>query len=75
MLHDRIVCGINDAQTQKRLLAEKNLTFVKAREIALALEIVLQGSKDELFRAPYHRKREIQFRGCPPDRLNLGTCI
>ena len=31
MLHDRIVCGIKDAQTQKRLLAEKNLTYTQAR--------------------------------------------
>ena len=35
MLRDRIVCVINDTQTQKRLLAEKNLTY---EEIALALE-------------------------------------
>jgi len=46
MLHDRIVCGISDVQTQKRLLAKKNLTYAKAREIALALETALQGSKD-----------------------------
>ena len=30
MLRDRIVCGINDTQTQKCLLAEKNLTYAKA---------------------------------------------
>ena len=46
MLRDRIVCGINDMQTQKRLLAEKNLTFTKAREIALALESAVQGTRD-----------------------------
>ena len=46
MLRDRIVCGINDMQTQKRLLAEKNLTFAKAREIALALESAVQGTRD-----------------------------
>jgi len=38
-----IVCGINDAQ---RLLAEKNLTYANAREIALALESAVQGTKD-----------------------------
>ena len=27
MLRDRIVCGINDQQTQKKLLAEKELSF------------------------------------------------
>ena len=46
MLRDRIICGINDMQTQKRLLAEKNLTFAKAREIALALESAVQGTRD-----------------------------
>ena len=35
MMRDRIVCGINDTQTQKHLLAEKNLTYAKAKEIAL----------------------------------------
>ena len=29
MLRDRIVCGINDTQTQNRPLAEKNLTYAK----------------------------------------------
>ena len=38
MLRDRIVCGINDVQTQKRLLVEKDLSFAKAKEIALGLE-------------------------------------
>ena len=46
MLRDRIVRGINDAQTQKCLLAKKNFTYAKAREIASALETALQGSKD-----------------------------
>ena len=48
MLSDKIVCGINDTQTQKRLLAEKNLTYAKAKKIALALEIAfaVQGTLD-----------------------------
>ena len=46
MLRDRIVCGINDTQTHKRLLAEKNLTYAKAKEIALALESAVQGTMD-----------------------------
>ena len=46
MLRDRIVCGINDTQTQKHLLAEKNLTYAKAKEIALALESAVQGTID-----------------------------
>ena len=46
MLRDRIVCDINDTKTQKRLLAEKNLTYAKAKEIALALKSAVQGTKD-----------------------------
>ena len=49
MLRDRILCGINDTQTQKRLdlLAEKNLTYAKAKEIALALESTVHGTMDK----------------------------
>ena len=46
MLRDRIVCGINDVQTQKRLLVEKDLTFAKAKEISLGLESAVQGARD-----------------------------
>ena len=35
---------ISDTQTQKHLLAEKNLTYAKAKEIALALESAVQGT-------------------------------
>eukprot|EP00731_Ephydatia_muelleri_P001907 Em0001g1907a len=38
ILRDRIVCGINDAQTQRRLLGEAGLTLKGAFEIALAME-------------------------------------
>ena len=36
MFRHGIVCGVNNMQTQKHLLAEKNLTFAKAKEIAFA---------------------------------------
>ena len=36
MLHDRLVCGIEDPKIQWRLLAEPDLTFDKAFELALA---------------------------------------
>ena len=38
MLRDRLVCGINDARLQRRLLAESTLTFEKALSVALAWE-------------------------------------
>ena len=39
MLRDRLVCGINDDRIQRRLLAERELSFEKAVEIALAHEM------------------------------------
>ena len=38
MLHNRIVCEINDATIQRWLLAEPGLTFKKSPEIAQSLE-------------------------------------
>ena len=38
LLRDRLVCGVNHQAIQKRLLAEKSLTFEKALEIALSVE-------------------------------------
>ena len=48
MLHDRIVCGISNAQIQKRLLAEKTLTFTEALEVALGLEAELRMLKSQV---------------------------
>ena len=39
MLRDRLVCGINDKRIQRRLLAEPDLTFKRAFELAQGLEI------------------------------------
>ena len=38
MIRDRLVCGVNDRRIQRRLLAEPDLTFKKAMEIAQAME-------------------------------------
>ena len=46
MLQDRIVRGINDQQTQKKLLAEKALSFDRAMEIALAVESATKEARD-----------------------------
>ena len=45
MLRDRLVCGVNDVQIQKRLLAEDKLTFKKALDISLALEAATKDTK------------------------------
>ena len=46
MLRNRHVCGINHLGIQKRLLAEQDLTFDKALDIAKALEMAKKDSQD-----------------------------
>ena len=45
MLRDRIVCGINDNATQKRLLAESKVMFKQVLVIARGLEKLPTTSK------------------------------
>ena len=42
MLRDRLVCGMNNKQIQRRLLAESKLTLKGALEIAQNLETAAQ---------------------------------
>ena len=42
MIRDRLMCGINDDNTQHLLLAEKDLTYDKALEIARSQEAAAQ---------------------------------
>ena len=46
MLRDRLVCGVEEPKIQRRLLAEPDLTFDKAFELALALESADKNAKD-----------------------------
>ena len=46
ILRGRLVCGVNHEGIQRKLLAEKNLTYEKALEIALTMETAEKGSKD-----------------------------
>ena len=46
-LRDRVVCGIRSDQSQKRFLTEKNLTFKKAKEMALAMEMAIKDTKEQ----------------------------
>ena len=45
MLRDRIVCGVNHQGMQRRLLAEKDLTYEKAIELAKSMEAAEKGSQ------------------------------
>ena len=46
MLRDRLVCGVNDEHIQRRLLAESQLEFKKAMEIATAMETADKNTRD-----------------------------
>ena len=46
MIRDRLVCGVNDAAIQERLLAEPALTYSKAVELALSAEIAAQSVRE-----------------------------
>ena len=56
MLRDRLVCGIHDQRTQRRLLAETDLTLHKAFEVAQAIESAESQVKElqQLGRAEVH---------------------
>ena len=46
MLRDRLVCGINNDRIQRRMLAEKDLDFKKALQIATAMEAAEKNALD-----------------------------
>ena len=46
MLRDRLVCGVNDERIQRRLLAESQLEFKKAIELATAMETADKNTRD-----------------------------
>ena len=46
MLRDRLVCGINDEQIQRRLLAESSLDFKKAMKLATSMETAAKNARD-----------------------------
>ena len=46
MLRDRIVCGVSDIRTQRRLLSEKDLKFQQAFDIAQGMETAVKQAQD-----------------------------
>ena len=46
MLRDRLVCGMDEDFIQRRLLAEPNLTYKKALELALGLETAAKNARE-----------------------------
>ena len=46
MLHNKLVCSVNHKGIQCHLLSEKDLTYDKTLEIALAMEATAKDTKD-----------------------------
>ena len=63
---DRIVCGINDHQTQKKLLAEKALSFDRVMEIALDVESATKGARDITLRTCDNASLHVASDKTPP---------
>ena len=57
MLRDRLVCGINDHQIQRRLLSEPKLSFSQALQIAQAAETAHRNTKELEKSAEVHALR------------------
>ena len=73
MLRDRLVCGVNDDHIQSRLLAEPELTFAKALQLAQAIETADQDTKDLATSQDF---QTIHFNtGKPPRRTQPETNV
>jgi len=46
MLRDRLVCGVNEVKIQRRLLAEANLTYKTAVDIAIGMEVASRNAQE-----------------------------
>ena len=71
MLRDRLVCGVNNDRIQRRLLAEPDLTFGRALQLAQAIETADQDTKDL---ATSRDCQTVHFNtGKPPKRTQPET--
>ena len=60
MLRDRLVCGVNDERIQRRLLAESQLEFKKAMELAAVMETADRNTRDLKHGNPNEKPKEPQ---------------
>ena len=59
MLHDNLVCGIQDDATQCRLLAEPDLTFAKPLQNAQVMEVALKDVKELRFESRHQPSMDV----------------
>ena len=84
MIRDRLVCGINDEQIQKRLLAESELSYKKAVKLASSMEeasknvLELKGSiakkGPEVDKTEVHRVKSASPRSAERGTFNCFHC-
>ena len=79
MLRDRLVCGVRDARIQQRLLAEAELKFKKAFDLAQAMETAEQNVKELQGKTEktVHRVKEIEKFSKTESKtqtISEGTC-
>ena len=67
MLHDRIVCGINNSKIRQKLLSDKKLTLTSAIETAQAMESAAKDDK-EMMQQDNAQSTESVHRVTPPRR-------
>ena len=67
MLRDRLVCGIVDQRIQRRLLAEPDLTFAKALELAQAAEAAERNTQ-ELVKGTQPSNQQVHNLAGPTER-------
>ena len=63
MLRDRLICGVDDGRIQRRLLAETDLDFKRAYELAVAMESkkMQQISKEQCQSTMYSQTNAVQL--------------
>ena len=73
-LRDRLVCGLNSASTQMRLLAEKDLTLAKAVEMAQAMEAAEINAQQLKGRVEHHEEQVLPKCGkAEVDRIGRAS--
>jgi len=72
-LRDQLVCGIQSEATQKRLLAEVNLTLERALEIAQASEAISRHAGELQEGNKHHEIQQISIRDCPCYRCGRSS--
>ncbi|KAJ8046093.1 Cellular nucleic acid-binding protein [Holothuria leucospilota] len=74
MLRDRLVCGVNNERIQRHLLSQAKLTFDKALDLALGLELAAKNADDLKQGHPTSREQVLRIpKGKTTSRNQQGN--